>query len=368
MDKITIKKDNLPIYDICFTDSFKYLSDVIKNLGIGNRRVCIITDSNVEKYHLNNLLTSLKDACDRIYSFTFEAGEQNKNLSTIEDMYAYLIENHFDRNDVLFALGGGVVGDMTGFLAATYLRGIKFVQVPTSLLAMVDSSIGGKTGVDFCGYKNMIGAFHMPSYVYINTSVLDTLPEREFISGFAEIIKHAFIKDRKYYDYLANNYEAALCKDKDILKNIIYRSCQIKQSIVEEDPTEKSIRAFLNFGHTIGHAIEKYMNFTMLHGECVSLGCIASLYICKERNLIDDTTYNEAYNLLNNYKLPVSIDVLDEETVNCIIDITKSDKKADNNSIKFVLIKCIGQAFIDMTVSDEEMRIAVKELFGGNNV
>lgn len=368
MDKITINKDGHPIYDICFTDTFDYISDVINELGINNRRICIITDSNVKKYHLKSLTDSLKSLCNRVFSFTFEAGEQNKNLSTIEDMYRYLIENHFDRNDILFALGGGVVGDMTGFLAATYLRGIKFVQVPTSLLAMVDSSIGGKTGVDFCGYKNMIGAFHMPSYVYINTAVLNTLPDREFVSGFAEIVKHAFIKDNAYLKYLSDKSDAALSKDKEILKNIIYRSCQIKQSVVEEDPTEKGIRAYLNFGHTIGHAIEKYMDFSMLHGECVSLGCVASLFICKQRKLIDEKTYEEAYNLLNSYKLPVSIDVLEDEAVEEIIRITKSDKKADNNSIKFVLINSIGQAFIDMTVSDEEMRMAVKELFGGNNV
>ncbi len=368
MDTITIKKDNLPIYDICFTNDFDHISNVIKKLGIDNRRICIITDSNVEKYHLSNLIDSLKDTCNRLYSFTFEAGEKNKNLSTIEDMYTYLIENHFDRNDVLFALGGGVVGDMTGFLAATYLRGIRFIQVPTSLLAMVDSSIGGKTGVDFCGYKNMIGAFHMPSYVYINTSVLNTLPEREYISGFAEIVKHAFIKDIDYYNYLSDNYEEALHKTDDILREVIYRSCKIKQSVVEEDPTEKGIRAFLNFGHTIGHAIEKYMNFSLLHGECVSLGCVAALFICKERKLIDEIIYKDACKLLNDYKLPVAMESLSDEDINDIINITKSDKKADSNSIKFILIDSIGNAFIDTTVSDDEMRLAIRELSGGNNV
>lgn len=362
LDSITINKDNKPIYDIIFESSFDGLLKAVDNLNIADRKICIITDSNVAKYHLNDVLSALGKGCDKVYSFSFEAGEPNKNLSTIEDMYAFLIERHFDRNDILFALGGGVVGDMTGFLAATYLRGIRFVQIPTSLLAMVDSSIGGKTGVDFKGYKNMVGAFHMPSCVYINPAVLDTLPERDFISGFAEIIKHAIIKDAEYFDYLSRHSRAALDKDYEILANIIYRSCLIKKSVVEEDPTEKGIRALLNFGHTIGHAIEKYYDFKLMHGECVSLGCICSLLISKNRMLITDEEYDAAVNLFAAYGLPVCLKNISDADIDTIMDITKNDKKSDKDIIKFILARHIGNAFIDRSVTASEMSEAIASI------
>ncbi len=368
-ESITIKRDNKPIYDIIFDSTFNMLSKVIYDLNISDRRICVITDSNVEKYHLSDVLSVLEKNCDRVYSFSFEAGEEHKNLAVIENMYSFLISHHFDRNDVVFALGGGVVGDMTGFLAATYLRGIKFVQIPTSLLAMVDSSIGGKTGVDFKGYKNMVGAFHMPSYVCINTSVLETLPDRDFISGFAEIIKHSIIKDKEYFLYLSEHADAALKKDYNVLTSIIYRSCQIKKSVVEEDPTEKGVRALLNFGHTIGHAIEKYSDFKLMHGECVSLGSICALYISMKRNLISQQEYEAVCNLFAAYGLPVSLSDITYSDIPDIISITKNDKKADNNKIKFVLAAHIGNAFIDMSVSDSEMSDAISSLIviGGSD-
>lgn len=359
--------NNRPIYDISFHNSFDYISEVIDALNISDRRICIISDSNVEKYHMDTVRNALAPLCNKVYSFSFAAGEKQKNTHTIEDMYSYIIENHFDRNDVIFALGGGVVGDMSGFLAATYLRGIKFVQLPTSLLAMVDSSIGGKTGVDFNGYKNMVGAFHMPSYVYINMDVLNTLPDREYISGFAEIIKHSIIKDKEYFNYLICNSDKALDRNLSIMAEIIYRSCQIKQSVVEEDPTEKGIRAHLNFGHTIGHAIEKYMNFSMLHGECVALGSIAALYISLKRNLITEEEYIAAVELFKAYRLPVNLNGINDSDIDKIIAITKNDKKADNNCIKFVLVNGIGNAFTDKTVTDEEMKEALKMITGGQN-
>ncbi len=362
---ILIHKDNKPAYTITFNSDYSGLASLIDELKLDGRKVCIVSDSNVAAKHLENVIRLVSGTNIKYFSFIFEAGESNKNTDTIDMIYEKLISEHFDRNDVLFALGGGVTGDMTGFAAATYLRGIKFVQIPTSLLAMVDSSIGGKTGVDYKGYKNMVGAFHMPSAVYINTSALNTLPEREYISGFAEIIKHALIKDSSYFDYLYDNADAALSKDTDIMTNIIHQSCRIKQSVVEEDPTEQGIRAYLNFGHTLGHAIEKYMNFTMLHGECISLGSVAALYISYKRGLISENDYIKAKKLFELYKLPVSIN--ESININDIIDYTKNDKKADGDTVKFILIDKIGNAFIDKTVSRQEMFDALLELTGGRN-
>ncbi|MBE5936709.1 MAG: 3-dehydroquinate synthase [Lachnospiraceae bacterium] len=354
---IVIHMNSKPIYNIHFTQSYNILPDIIlnevlNNTGKSNRKVFIVADSNVATYHLQAVIKQLEDNNITNFSYTFLAGEENKHTGTIGNIYEKLIDNHLDRNDLLIALGGGVCGDMTGFAAATYLRGIKFIQLPTSLLAMVDSSIGGKTGVDYNGYKNMVGAFHMPSAVITNTEVLKTLPDREYISGFAEIIKHALIDDKDYYNFLFDNSTAALNKDLDVVAQIIYKSCNIKKKVVEEDPTEKGIRAHLNFGHTLGHAIEKYMNFNLLHGECVSLGCIASMYISYRRGHITLEEFNNAKELFSMYGLPVKINNLNK---NEVINITSNDKKADGNTIKFVLLKCIGQAYIDTTVTKQEM-------------
>ncbi len=364
-DNIKINVDNKPVYDISFNNNFDALPALVNALSISDRRICIISDSNVAKYHLDAVMDVLASVCNKLYSFTFDAGEEHKNTHTIETMYSYIIENHFDRNDIIFALGGGVTGDMSGFLAATYLRGIRFIQLPTSLLAMVDSSIGGKTGVDFKGYKNMVGAFHMPSHVYINLDTLNTLPDREYISGFAEIIKHSIIKDVQYFDFLGANCTYALDRNMDIMSEIIYKSCKIKQSVVEEDPTEKGIRAHLNFGHTIGHAIEKYMNFSLLHGECISLGCIAALYISYKRGLITGDEFRASVKLFDSYKLPAKLCGVDVSDIDNILAITKNDKKSDNSQIKFVLVDGIGNAFTDKTVSDDEIREAIRILIGG---
>lgn len=358
-EPIDIYRDGNKIYNIYFNNSYDNIYSVIKDIGCTNRKICIVSDSNVAAFHIDTLKQLLDSNNITHVEYVFEAGEQNKNTDTIGEIYKVLIDAHFDRNDVLIALGGGVVGDMTGFAAATYLRGVRFIQCPTSLLAMVDSSIGGKTGVDYRGYKNMVGAFHMPSAVITNPSVLNTLPDREYISGFAEIVKHAFIQDKEYYNYLYDNAEAAINRDYDVITNIIYRSCLIKKAVVEEDPTEKGIRAFLNFGHTVGHAIEKYMDFKLLHGECVSLGCVVSLYISYKRGNITLDDYNMSVDLLKKYQLPVTISDIDEDT---IVDITKSDKKVDGNIIKFVLLRSIGQAYIDTTVSSDEIKEALKSI------
>lgn len=374
MNTITVKRNDKPIYNIEFSQSYDIIIEKLKDAGINGRKVCVVSDSNVSKIYYEEVKRCIESlGASLCISFVFEAGEDNKTTVTIFSIIERLIAAHFDRNDFLFALGGGVTGDMTGFAAAIYLRGIKFYQLPTSLLAMVDSSIGGKTGVDFNGYKNMVGSFHMPSGVFINTSSLNSLPEREYISGYAEIIKHAVIADKNYFQYLNNNNAGALSKDNTVVKDIIYKSCKIKQAVVENDPTEKGIRAFLNFGHTIGHAIEKYMDFALLHGECVSLGMIAAAYISHSRNLISLEDYEAIRKLVKSYRLPLCFADIEQYTAKCtdignnineILSIIKSDKKADGAVIKFVLIDSVGNAVIDTTVTDEEIIKAINELGG----
>lgn len=356
---ITVHYNEKPIYDIAIEKDFSKLAMKVSELGISGRKLCIVTDSNVGELYADEVKNELEKTGNTVFVYTFRAGEASKNLNTVEDVYEYLIINKFDRKDMIVALGGGVVGDLAGFTAATYLRGIDFIQVPTSLLAQVDSSIGGKTGVDFRAYKNMVGAFHQPRLVYMNLSVLGSLSERLFNSGFGEIIKHGFIRDKEYYTWLKENIQHIKSHDYDALENMIAISCNIKRRVVELDPTEKGDRALLNFGHTLGHAIEKLKNFELYHGECVVLGMVAALEISRTRQLISDAEYEDAINTFKAYNFPVTVDGISVEDV---IKVSKNDKKMDAGKIKFILLDRIGNAYIDKTVTDDEMRAALSKV------
>ncbi|MCR5101667.1 MAG: 3-dehydroquinate synthase [Butyrivibrio sp.] len=356
---LTVNYDEKPCYDIIFTDNFGILGDKISELGFEGRKVCIVTDSNVKPLYANEVLNVIEPHCSFTCVYELPAGENNKNLDEISKVYEFLIENHFDRNDLLLALGGGVVGDMTGFIASTYLRGIAFIQIPTTLLAQADSSIGGKTGVDFKGYKNMVGAFYMPRLVYMNLSTLKTLDGRQYASGFAEIMKHGLIKDQKFYIWLLDHIYEINDREMDTLIPMLKKSCSVKKAVVENDPKEKGERALLNFGHTLGHAIEKARNFELFHGECVALGCIAASFISWKRNLISMDDYYEIRDMFVPFNLPISVDNIDIDEV---INNTKSDKKVDSKAVKFILLNKIGKAFIDTTVTEDEMRKALEEI------
>lgn len=356
---ITVNYNQKPCYNIVIENDFSKLAENVTKLEISGRKLAVITDSNVGPLYADKVAQCLKETGNNIFVHTFEAGEKNKNLNTVQDVYEFLIKNKFDRKDMLVALGGGVVGDLTGFAAATYLRGIDFIQVPTSLLAQVDSSIGGKTGVDFRAYKNMVGAFHQPRLVYMNTSTLSSLNTRLFNSGFGEILKHGLIKDASYFQWLKDNIEKIAALDSGYLEEMIYRSCEIKRKVVENDPTEKGERAQLNFGHTLGHAIEKQMNFELYHGECVVLGMIAALNICVERGTITKEEYDDIYNTFKAYNFPMTVD---KTTIDEVIAASKNDKKMDGNKVKFILLKKVGEAYIDMTVDDNTMRRSLKNV------
>lgn len=358
-NRLPILYNKKPCYDIVFSRGFDELKDELTEMGIENRRVCIYTDSNVEKLYADELKALLEPICKKVIVFSFPAGEENKTLDTIKGAYKLLIDEGYDRKDLIIALGGGVVGDMAGYTAATYLRGIEFVQIPTTLLAQCDSSIGGKTGVDFDGYKNMVGAFYMPKLVYMNLSVLTTLEDRQFFNGFAEVMKHGLIKDAMFYEWLIDNLYEICERDMDVLEEMIMRSCTIKKLVVEKDPTEKGDRALLNFGHTIGHAIEKYMDFQMAHGECVALGCVAAAFISWKHELLSMEEYYEVRDMFVPFNLPISIENIDKEE---ILKLTKSDKKMSNGQIQFILLKKVGKAVKDMTVTDADILAALDEI------
>lgn len=357
--KLSINKASKIIYNIMIESSFQNLGLCINDFDLQERRICIVTDSNVGKLYADEVQKILSSAAKCVVVFTMPSGEEHKTLDTVKDLYTFLIEEHFDRRDMLAALGGGVVGDLCGYVAATYLRGIDFIQLPTTLLSQTDSSIGGKTGVDFDSYKNMVGAFHMPKLVYMNMSTLKSLDERQYASGMAEILKHGLIRDAIYYEWLIEHFPEINERDPEILEEMILRSCQIKKAIVEKDPTEQGERALLNFGHTIGHAIEKYMGFRYLHGECVALGCVAASFISYKRGMLSTEEYYEIRDMFVPFSLPISISDGNSDE---ILKLTKSDKKMDGDHVRFILLKKVGKAVIDTTVTDDEIIAAVNEL------
>ncbi len=346
-------------YFIRLENDFQALSDAVTSLGKPYARIAIITDSNVAPLYLKEAERALSGTGATVSSLVLPAGEEHKNLDSINTIYQFLIDQQLDRNDLLAALGGGVIGDMTGFAAATYLRGIDFIQLPTTLLADVDSSIGGKTGVDYHSYKNMVGAFKQPRLVYMNLSVLRSLPERQFSTGMAEIVKHACIMDEEYLTFLEANKARIWGLEPDCLLPMIRQSLLIKKKVVEEDPTEKGIRAILNFGHTLGHALEKESGFTLTHGEGVSLGTCGALFITHEKGLLSKEDCLRVERLLQAYHLPVRYQDFSTEQV---LAATLHDKKRSGKSLRFILLDRLGQARIDTSVTQEEMRGALEYL------
>lgn len=356
-----VKKDGQFCYHIYLEPDFAKLPEAVEPLNIKERKLCIVADSTTAELYGAELKEILKETCTYVSMFVFPAGEVNKTLNTVRDLYEHLILEKFDRKDMLVALGGGVVGDLTGFAAATYLRGIGFIQIPTTLLSQVDSSIGGKTGVDFDAYKNMVGAFHMPRLVYMNLNVLKTLPDRQFACGMGEIIKHGLIQDSDYLEKLSTYQREIREKNYAALLWMVAGSCKVKRHVVEEDPTEQGIRAWLNFGHTIGHSVEKLKDFTLCHGECVAIGCAAAAWMSWKRGLISEKEKDAAEQLLLDYQLPVRVKGLKPED---IVKTTKLDKKMDAGKVKFVLLKKIGEAFVTRDVEDEELLRASRYVCG----
>ncbi|RHK24136.1 3-dehydroquinate synthase [Ruminococcus sp. AF46-10NS] len=357
--KLLVKREGDFHYPICFEENFSNLAQAIREEGLMDRKICIVTDSNVGPLYESAVEEALRKVSSDISVFTFEAGEKNKNLDTVSSLYQFLIQNGLDRKSLLVALGGGVVGDLTGFGAATYLRGIDFIQIPTTLLAQVDSSVGGKTGVDFQQYKNMVGAFHQPRLVYMNLNTLTTLPAEQFACGMGEILKTGLICDGEFFRFVCREQESIKALDMKLIAAMVRRCCEIKAGVVERDPKEQGERALLNLGHTVGHAVEKLKNFTLLHGQCVGAGLVAAAYLSMKRGLLNEQEYQEICRGCADYDLPIHVDGLIPRDV---LAATKKDKKMEQGHIKFILMDGIGKSFIDKTVTDAEMLSCIQEI------
>ena len=348
---LTINMGNKPCYDIYITKGFDALNEQLSKISLTNKKFAIITDSQVGPIYAEKVADMLKEISTQVATFSFKAGETSKNLDTVQQIYDFLLENNFSRSDVLVALGGGVVGDITGFAASTYMRGMDFIQIPTSLLAQVDSSIGGKTGVDYKQYKNMVGAFYMPRLVYINTETLSTLDARQYYAGMAEVMKYGLIRRSNFYVWLIDNMYEIHDKDEAALEYMIGQCCQIKKEYVEKDPFDKGERAILNFGHTIGHAIEKALDFKLLHGECVALGMLP---MCgKELRL-------RVKAVLEKLGLPTAPDA-DAEAV---ADAISHDKKFDGALVTVVKADKAGEGYFEKISGKELVEIATAFIEG----
>ena len=317
----------------------------IKNVFKGEK-ICVITDDNLNSFYGNSIKEALESEGFLVNIVSIIPGEKSKNFDTVIPIYDKLLDFNLTRSDLIVAFGGGVVGDLAGFIASTFLRGVKFIQIPTSLLAQVDSSVGGKVGIDLPKGKNLVGAFYQPSLVLIDTKILETLPDKFLNDGMGEVIKYAFIKDKGLFKMLSN------FKDKnELLENIdeiIYTCCDIKRQVVENDEKDTGERMILNFGHTLGHSIEVNYGFeSYTHGEGVAIGMYAITKISEDLALTKPKTAEKIKDLLVKYNLPFeTYKKIDNEDIKKSIS---SDKKNLKGSLNVILIKDIGESFIYKT-------------------
>jgi 3-dehydroquinate synthase len=317
------------------------------------KRYCVIADDCVASLYGQELIASLHVSGIPCELVTFPQGENSKNLSTLGMLAGRLTKLGFDRKDAIIGFGGGVTGDLAGFLASSYMRGIKFVQIPTTLLAQVDSSVGGKTAVDIPEGKNLVGAFYQPQAVYIDPFFLTSLPREELLGGLAEVIKYGVIWDREFFDFLQANRERILALEPGLIEKTIATCCQIKAEVVSNDERENGLRRILNYGHTIGHAVESTSELTLIHGLAVSIGMVAAAKLAVLTNRLDAVSAEKIVSLLTEYGMPTKIPK--EYDRKKIKNYLLADKKVIDGKIHFVLPVSIGKVNVVSDVTMEEI-------------
>lgn len=332
-----------------------YIKNLVLDIKKNNwgEKYAIITDSKVKNLYANELQKKLKRAGINSEIFSFHNGEKYKTLEQAEKLLHSLSKAEFSRDDAIIALGGGVIGDMAGFVSSVYMRGIPYIQVPTTLLSMVDSSVGGKTGVDTKWGKNLIGTFHQPKSVHIDFSFLKTLPKKQIKNGIAEIIKYGVIAKPSILKLLDKKYNRIIKLDKEIINKIVGRCIKIKTSIVQRDEKESDLRRILNYGHTFGHTVEKLSNFKIQHGEAVSIGMSMINTIAADKKILSKKDRDYIKNIIKKYKLPRKLPA----TINSnkIIETVKYDKKAKKGKIMFIIPKKIGNVILSDKITRRDI-------------
>ena len=329
----------------------------LRTLGVGSRAI-LVTDADVMRLHGNSVTKGLEAAGFSVAVLEVPSGESAKTLAVAERCWDRLLATGADRTSTVLALGGGAVGDLAGFVAASYMRGVNFVQLPTTVLAQVDASIGGKTAIDHPQAKNLIGAFHQPRLVIVDPAVVQTLPDRDFRSGLAEIVKHGIVLDAKYFDDVERSVTPLLDRDLETLARIIGGSCRLKAAVIERDPEEKSeLRYALNAGHTIGHALEAVTRFERwTHGEAVGLGLVAEAHLAERLGLATSSTTRRQEALLAAIGLPVRAAAVD---LDAVMKAITRDKKSRDGRVPFVLAPAVGAFRVVYDVGADDVRAAV---------
>lgn len=342
-------------YDICIGSKIlEKIGSKLKSLST-SPKTAIISNLTVYSLYGKEVLNSIKSSGFDAIPVIIPDGERYKDISIVQKIYGELLRHRLDRKSALIALGGGVIGDITGFVASTYMRGIDYIQIPTTLLAQVDSSVGGKTGVNHKLGKNMIGTFFQPKLVWIDIDILKTLPQKEFFAGLAEVIKYGVIWDAKLFAFLENNRDKILRLDKKSLTHIIKRSCEIKAEVVSKDEREAGLRAILNYGHTIGHAIETATGYKKyLHGEALAIGMFIEAEIAESLKLLKEKTVQRIKSLIESYGLPTKIPVRINR--NTLLASMQLDKKAVAGELKFILPERIGKVRIQKGIEGKIIR------------
>lgn len=328
------------------------------NSNVPAPRYIIISDSNVKDYLGANLIRLLQQTGIRVELLSFAAGEGSKNMDTVVDLACRMIDMGADRQTAILALGGGVVGDVAGFLASIYMRGVPLVQIPTTLLAQVDSSVGGKTGVDLPKGKNLLGTFYQPKRVYTDIGVLTTLPQAEIRNGLAEVVKYGMIRSPELFDFLEEKWRDVINLEPHVTAHIVFNSCSIKADVVSTDEREGDLRRILNFGHTVGHAVEAAAHYQIPHGAAVSMGMVAASRISVAKGLMPEGDLERLCRLLDRLNLPKEITA--NLSVEGLIDLLQHDKKTKSGRPRFVLSRGIGQILITDDVSKEELAAAIE--------
>ena len=346
-------------YPIIIDTDIIYRIDMYRQ-HIGGRNVLIVCDENTQQHYLQPLVECLAEF--NTSSVCLPAGEAHKNLDTVNLIFDHLLKQNFDRNCTLLALGGGVVGDICGFAAATYQRGVSFIQVPTTLLAQVDSSVGGKTGVNHALGKNMIGAFHQPKCVIADMDTLRTLPDREFKAGLAEVIKYGLIDDAEFFSWIKQQLPKLLQLDADALSEAVRRSCESKARIVAADEREQGQRALLNLGHTFGHAIETASGYGMwLHGEAIAAGMCMAARFSASHGYMESGKVGEIEAVFRDANLPT--EPPDSMTARQCYDLMRRDKKVKDDVLTLVLMKDIGESFLSKGYEHNRLSSFLGECF-----
>ena len=360
--KLQVKTENhkYPIFiGNNILDKFKNL---LKTNSIKFNQCLIIVDKNVPKKLISKVLKSLPKKNRFIYNF--EANEKNKNQKSIDNILSILLSKNFNRNDCVISIGGGITGDVSGFVASIFKRGLKFINIPTTLLSQVDSSIGGKTGINSKYGKNLIGTFYQPSLVVSDISFLKSLPRREVVCGYGEILKHAIISDKKFFSFLNKNGSQILSLQSPSIEKAIYQSCSIKKKIVEADEKEMNIRKILNFGHTFAHAYEATLGFSkkLNHGEAVILGINTAIKLSLSNKILRQKEFEIITNHLLKFNLPRNINkFFTTKNLSKILTFMKKDKKNNTKKINLVLIKKIGNPIYNMQFNEKKIRFFLKK-------